>query len=120
MHAVFCFVKNDGALAFKNLISDFQGIEMEAGTDLAADAGAQIVEGGQAVHEHRRVLGTCHELGVDLIGEKVVDSFGPDLIGLAHRDPDVGVDDVGILDSLHRVGDEFQHRAGLRRQRLRA
>ena len=40
-------------------------------------------------------------VGVDLVGRQQLDPLVPHLLGLAHRDPDVGVDEV---DALHRLG----------------
>ena len=46
------------------------------------------------------------------------DALGPDLLGLAHRDPDVGVHEVDARDAgLHVIGEE-DARARLGRDRL--
>ena len=42
-----------------------------------------------------------------------MDAFCPDFDGLAHGDPDVGVDDVHVLRRFHGVGDELHGTAGL-------
>ena len=54
-----------------------------------------VVERREAVEELRlRVPRRGHEGGVDLVRQEELDPLGPDGVGLAHRDPDVGVDEV--------------------------
>ena len=43
-----------------------------------------------------------HERGVDLVGPQQLDALVPDFLGLAHRDPDVGVQEVHTLDPFVR------------------
>ena len=71
------------------------------------------MEGGQTVHEDRRRLGLLHQRAVDLIGQQQLDALRPQLGRLAHRQPDVGVEDVAVLRALGGVGGELEDRAGL-------
>ena len=41
------------------------------------------------------IPGLPHEVGVDLVGSKKPDPFGPNIFCLPHGDPYVGVDEVG-------------------------
>ena len=71
-------------------------VQPELLEDLLADLGVRVVERRQAVHElHVRIAGQLHRLGVHLIGEQQRDALLPDVVGLAHRDPDVGEQEVG-------------------------
>ena len=114
VHPVLRLVEDDGRRTFKDLIRDFHGVQTEFFAHLLADGGLEVVEGGQAVH--KAALGTCvvHQGLGDLVGGKIVDPLGPYLHGLAHGDPDVGVDDVGALGGFQRVFQEGERRAGLR------
>ena len=64
--------------------------------DLSADAGSQIMEGGQAVHEDYVILGIGKRLGVDLIGSQVPDTLIPNLSGLTHGNPHIGIDNIRV------------------------
>ena len=44
MHPVLRFVKDDGAVAFKDLVGDFHAVNAELFVDLLADGGVQVVE----------------------------------------------------------------------------
>ena len=116
MHPVFGLVEHDGAGALKHLVGDLHGREAVLLVDLPADAGVQVVEGGQAVHEHGVLAGGVHQLLIDLIGLQVRDALGPDGVWLAHGHPHVRVEHVRPLDGLHRVLDEAQGRAALLRE----
>ena len=35
---------------------------------------------------------------IDLVGHEQLDALGPDLLGLAHRHPDIGMDEVDARD----------------------
>ena len=113
MHPVLRLVKDDGLGAFKHLVGDLHGVTAEGLAHLLADGGLVVVEGGQTVHEHGLGAGLRHQLGVDLIGGQVVDALLPDLHGLAHGHPHVGVDHVGVLHGRGGIGEEFQRGAGL-------
>ena len=53
---------------------------------------------------------------VDLVGHQQLDALGPDLVGLAHRDPDVGEEEVAAADRLLDVlGDRDAAARRLRR-----
>ena len=73
-------------------------VQPELLEDLLPDLRLGVVERRQAVHElHVRVAGQRHRLGVHLVGQEQLDALRPDLVGLAHRDPDVGEQDVAAL-----------------------
>lgn len=118
VHTVFRFVEDDGLAALEDLIRDLHRVKSVFLADLFADGGVQIVERGQAVHEAALRPGLRHELCVDLIGEQVVNSRLPDLVRFSHRDPHVGIDHIRVLNRVHRLCVEFQHRAGLRGDRF--
>ena len=48
------------------------------------------------MHKDGVGLGVGHQLGIDLIGSQELDAISPDGVGLAHGNPDIGVDDVGV------------------------
>ena len=57
------------------------------------------------MHEDGGGLGVGHQLLVDLVVLQQRNALGPDLVGLAHGDPDVGVDHVGVGAAfLHVLG----------------
>ncbi len=65
--------------------------------DLLPDLGLSVVQGGQAVHELDLRVARCrHDIGVHLVGKELVDALAPFLGRLAHRQPDVGVEEVGV------------------------
>src|SRR5689334_24352633 len=65
--------------------------------DLAPDDGVGVVERRQAVHELDGVVpGLAQQVGIDLVGGEHPDPFGPYVLGLSHRHPHVGVDEVGV------------------------
>ena len=113
MHAVFCFVEDDGLRTFKDLIRDLHGVKAIFLADLLADCGIQIMECRQAVHEAALRPGLRHKLCVDLIGQKVMNPRLPDLVRLSHRDPHVRVDHIRTLNRVYRIRIKFQHCAGL-------
>lgn len=51
VHAVLRLVEDDGARALKDLVRHLQRLKMELLADLAADAGVEVVERRQAVHD---------------------------------------------------------------------
>ena len=88
-------VKDDALGPFEHLVGDLHGIPAEPLAHLFADEGLVVVEGGQAVHKDGLGPGGLHQGAVDLVGGQVGDPLGPGLRRLAHRDPHVGVKDVG-------------------------
>ena len=89
-------------------------VHAELLVDLLADLRVRVVERRQAVHElDVGVAGERHRLRVDLVGHEQLDALGPDLVGLAHRDPDVGEQDVAAPHGLGDVlGDRDRARRG--------
>jgi hypothetical protein len=49
------------------------------------------------------VAGRGHRIGVDLVRAEQLDAFGPHLVGLTHRDPDVGEQYVTAGHALRHV-----------------
>ena len=82
-----------------------------------------VVEGGQAVHEHRLRPGGGHEGRVHLIGQHDLDALRPRLGRLAHAHPHIGVHGIGpghgggILGEQHAAATLFGKRFALCRQR---
>ena len=96
VHPVLCLVEDDGLLGLEDFVGHFHLGDTELLGDVGADSGLGIVEGGQAMHEDGSGLGICHQLGIDLIGLEQLDTLFPDGIRLAHGNPNVGVDDIGV------------------------
>ena len=70
------------------------------------------MERRQAVHElHVRVAGRAEQVRVDLVGQQQLDALVPDLLGLAHRDPHVGVDEVDAGHALRPTSSVWVIRA---------
>ena len=88
----------------EDLVGDLHLGDAEVLEHLLADLGVPVVERRQAVHE-LRVAGlpvAAIARRVDLVRREQLDALRPDLLGLAHRDPHVGVQVVGALDALRR------------------
>ena len=118
VEAVFRLVEDDALIALEDLVRDLETVEAIPLIDRAAVFGAEIVVGRETVHEAALRTGGVHELLRDAVGQEIVNALFPDRLRLAHGDPDVGIEHMGVLHGLHRVGDEFQHRAGLLRNCL--
>ena len=112
MHAVLGLVEHAAALALEHLVGDLELRQAELLVDVLADGGVTVMEARQAVHEDAVVGRLRHELGVDLILGKKPDALLPQLVGLAHRDPDVGVDDVRAAGTFVDVLGQRDGRAG--------
>ena len=115
MHAVLGLVEGGVGAGLEDVVGDFQAVHAGLVVDVLAHGGGPVVEGGQAVEElHVGVGGGFHQGGVDLVGAQQGDAGVPDLFGLAHGDPHVGVQEVG---SAHAgggvVGDGDAGSAGL-------
>ena len=65
------------------------------------------------MQEDRGGLCHGHDFLVDLIRQQQLDALLPQLSGLAHADPDVGVEHVAVLRALRDVAGELQNGAGL-------
>ena len=88
--------------------------------ELTAEHRAQVVEGRQAVQElDVRVAGGPDGVHGDLVGPEQLDPLDPDLLGLPHRDPDVGVEEVRARHALGDVLGEGDPRAARRGELLR-
>ena len=68
MHPVLRLVKDDGGFAFEDLVRDLHAGEAELLVDLAAYGGAEVVEGGEAVHKAALLTGVFHHGGRDAVG----------------------------------------------------
>src|SRR6478736_6779998 len=107
VHPVLGLVEHDRRRRLEHLVGDLELGQPMLLEHLLADLRVRVVERGQAVHELRvRVAGRGHRGGVDLVRQELPDPLRPDLLGLAHRDPHVRVQEVCALDALgHRVGE---------------
>ena len=85
VEAVFCFCEDGVGVGFEDFGGDFL-----------------FAVGGEAVHDEDVFAGAGDEVGVDLVGLEVGDAFSG-FIFLAHADPDVGVEDVGVFDGFDGV-----------------
>ena len=59
-----------------------------------------------------RIAGLDHHVGIHLIGRKQLDPFRPFFLGLAHRHPDIGVDEVGACHGGVNILGQRDPRAG--------
>ena len=103
MHAIFGLVEHDRALGLENLIGDLELLDAELLGDGGADRRLGVVIGRQAVHEDSIVGSHAHNLGGHAIGLQKLDALAPNLVGLAHGNPDVGVNRVGTGHALGHV-----------------
>ena len=89
--------------------------------DLGADHGVGVVERRQAVHELRLPVAGRRRAGSALTwyGRSSSTRSIPDVLGLAHRDPHVGVDEVDAGDGLGGVVGDGDPGAGARRRSRR-
>lgn len=71
-HTVFCLIKNNRLLAFKDLIGHFHLGQTEFFMDLFTDCRIQIMESRQAMHKDGCILGIGKCLGIDLIWKQVM------------------------------------------------
>ena len=118
VHPVLRLVEHHRPGGLEHLVGDLHLRQAELLRDLRPDGGPGVVEGGQAVHKDGGLLGVCHHSGVDLIGPQQPDALLPDRIRLAHGDPDVGVDHVGLPGALPHVLRQGHGPAALRREAL--
>src|SRR5215471_3593587 len=114
VQAVLGLVEHDAGRRVEYLTGDFEaGGHAGVLHDLPADGGVRVVERGQAVHElGRGVPGGAHQGGVDLVGGEHPDPVRPDILGLAHGHPHVGVDEVDTGNGLAHVVGDGDARAG--------
>ena len=74
----------------------------------------RIVQRGQAVHKFRvRVVGCSHEAARHLVGKHQLDAFAPEVGGFAHRDPDIGVQEVASSNRCFDILCQGDTRSGL-------
>lgn len=107
VHAVLGLVEDLGSGALEDLVGDLLLGDAELLALLGANGGVGVVEAGQAVQEDGTRVGHSHDLGGDTIRGELSDALGPDLVGLAHGDPHVGVDNVGTGDAVLDVGGQL-------------
>ena len=101
MHAVLGLLEGNAGFAFEHVFGHFNAIGQVRVLrgDFLAHLGFAVVVSRQAVHElDLRVLGGGHQRGIHLVRLQQADTFSPDFGRFAHRDPDVGVDEVGAFD----------------------
>ena len=57
------------------------------------------MEGGQAVHEFDvGIAAAFHQFRGNLVGQKNLDAFAPAFQWLAHRYPNVGMDEINVFN----------------------
>ena len=106
--------KTTERVGLEDLVGDLELLEPELLVDLRPTAVLEVVEGRQAVQElHVRIAGGAQHVRVDRVGPERVDPLGPDLLGLAHRHPHVGVRRSRTADALGDVLGERDARAGV-------
>src|SRR6188508_563865 len=116
VHPVLGLVPDDRAFGLEDLVRNLHAVHPEPLVHLLADLGLAVVECRQAVHElDGRVAGLGHQVAVDLVRREELDPLIPDGGVLAHRDPDVGVQEVDALHALIGALGQGDPRAGLLR-----
>ena len=119
VQSVLRLVEDDGSARLEHLFGDFQGRQAPLLEDLEADRGLGVVQGGKAVHEfHLWVAGRCHDLAVDLVGEQLVYASVPLVGRFPHREPNVGVQEIGPVDRSHGVLGDHDPSTRLRRKAI--
>ena len=85
----------EAALKMKAVFGFLEDHALGAVHDFVGDFDAAI--GGQAVHDDGGLRRPGEEFGIDLVGPKDGEALG--FFGfLAHGDPGIGIDDIGVLD----------------------
>jgi len=84
VEAVFGFIENNRLRPVYDLVGDF----------IAAVS-------WQTVHEQRIFIGQAEQIGVDTVGFQDLAAVRD--VGVAHRHPGVGDDEVGVLYSRQRI-----------------
>ena len=113
MHTVLRLVENDGAGAFEYLVGNLHSVKTEALSYGLTDLGHMVVVCGETVHKYCVLACVVHQLLIYLIGKQCVDALLPDLNGLTHRYPNVGIDNVCALGRLHGILNKAKLCAGL-------
>jgi hypothetical protein len=84
-----------------------------------ASSALSAVKRRQAMHVFRaQISGLLHHPGVDLIGHQQLDPFSSFFLGLAHREPDIGIDEINALDRVINIFSHSHPCASLRRYGL--
>src|SRR6185312_13080818 len=100
VHAVFGLVEDDGGLRFEHLVGDLHAIDAVFLRNMCAYFRLRVVKSRQTMHELREgVSRRRHQLARDAVRCEKLDPLGPAALFLAHRQPDVGVDEVRALDT---------------------
>ena len=103
--------KDNGSLRLEDLLGDLERLEPPFLENRLADLGLPVVQRRQAVQElDRRVSRGLEQAGVDLVGKKLLDALVPFLLRFAHREPDVGVEEIGSGHRFVDVGREREAR----------
>ncbi len=110
MHSVLGFVENFGVSASEDFVGDFHLFDAELVENLFADFRIEIVETRKAVKENNvRISGSLYHLHVYLVSLELFDPLLEKCL-FAHRYPNVGVDDVSVFYSFHRIFGELDDR----------
>ena len=89
-------VEHHGCSGFEDLVGDLHLADPEAFGDLGPQPGTGVVERRQAVHEfHLWPAGGPHHRRIHPVGRKQRDAVLPQAALLPHRQPDIGIDEVG-------------------------
>ena len=107
VHPVLRLVKDDAVRGLEHVLGHFDTVQPELLVHVAAGLCLQVVVGGEAVHELAvRIAGALHQFRIHLIRHQQADALLPDFGGLAHGNPDVGIDEVAALHAgIHVVRD---------------
>ena len=103
MHTVLGLVKYLRLWAAEYLVGNFHLLQAKFLVDLATNRSLKVVERRQAVQEDSLGVSVGHHCVINLIWAQQLDALLPQLGGLTHRYPNVGVDNVGILGALLNV-----------------
>ncbi len=91
---------HDGLLSVQAILGFIEYHRMRAIDNFIRDFAAAFRR--QAVHHYMRRVGTGKKMCVNLVFLEHI-GFGFSLILLAHRGPDIGINDIGIPDGLMRI-----------------
>src|SRR5215217_6838889 len=113
VHPILGLVEDDRPLRLEYLLGHLQPVQAEPLVDVCADLRLPVVERGQAVHElDVRVASPPHDVEVHLVRLQEIDALLPHARVLAHRDPDVGVEEVCSMNAFVDVSGEREACAG--------
>ena len=100
VHPVLGLIENDRGIRLEHLLGHFHFGQTDFFEYVLADLGFQIVKRRKAMHEFGSgIMRGPHHGPVDLIRPKQIDPTLPHFVGLPHRNPYVGIDEIASVDA---------------------